>query len=300
MNNYNQTKKLLHDIKETGDIKLFIASDHEGGRVQKLSRVGLTPIPPMGEVGKTMSEEDIFNLAKQVGAELKGIGVDMDMAPVLDVFSNPDNKVIGDRAFASDPVTVSKLAMAFAKGLKDEKIVSVSKHFPGHGNTSTDSHIDLPVVEKDLEALKCLELVPFVEAIRQNIPGIMIGHLAVPKITDDNLPASLSRIMISDLLKEDYKYKGLVMPDSLKMKALSNYFTESEIYLRCVNAGNDMLLMPQNINKAFETVYNAVNEGYITEDRIDDAVYRILSIKFDYGFFDKEYHEYISKNIKSL
>ena len=294
-----QTRKLLSDIKEMGDISPIISVDQEGGRVQRLKEsVGIEPIPPMEEIGKTKSEEEVFLLGKKMGEELKNIGVDMDMAPVLDVFSNPENRVIGDRSFGSNPERVKTLSMALANGLKESNVIAVGKHFPGHGDTFKDSHVDLPIVQKNLEELKRLELVPFVEAIKEEIPGLMIGHLAVPKITGDNSPATLSKVLISDLLRGKLGYDGLVIPDSLKMKALSNYFTENEIYLRCVKAGNDMLLMPQNINVAYDTIYRAVNDGVIDESKIDDAVYRILSLKFDYGFFDKEYNEYVNSHNK--
>ena len=299
--NYNQTKKLLSDIKQSSDIPVMVSADQEGGRVQRLDeRVGFDTIPPMGEIGKTMNEEEVFNLGKKMGEELKNIGVDMDMAPVLDVFSNPENRVIADRAFGTNSDIVKRLAMALSKGLQEEKIIPVGKHFPGHGDTLKDSHVDLPIITKDLEELKRLELVPFIEAIDKKIPGLMIGHLAVPKITGDNNPASLSKVMINDLLRKDLGYEGLVMPDSLKMKALSNHFTNKEIYLRCIGSGNDIMLMPQNINEAFNTIYDAVNDGVIKEEQINNSVYRILSTKFDIGFFDKELNEFINKKSRSL
>jgi len=293
IDNFNQTKKLLTEIKATGEIPLTISTDQEGGRVQRIgNNVGFDKISPMLNVGSTMSEEEVFDLGKKIGSELKSIGVDMDMAPVLDIFSNQENKVISDRSFGRDSEIVKKLSMAFAYGLKEEQIIAVGKHFPGHGDTLKDSHVDLPIVQKDLEELKNLELIPFIEAIHQKLPGIMIGHLAVPKITGDNSPASLSSVMINNLLKKDLGYEGLVIPDSLKMKALSKYFSNEEIYLRCINAGNDILLMPQDVSVAFKTIYNAVNDGKISEERIDESVFKILSTKFDYGFFTKEFEEY--------
>lgn len=299
LENYKQVRKLLTDIKESSDIPVMISADQEGGRVQRLGeRVGFDAIPSMGEVAKNMTKEEIFDLGKRIGSELKGIGVDMDMAPVLDVFSNPKNTAIGDRAFGTDPNVVKDLSMAFANGLKEEKIVPVGKHFPGHGGTLKDSHVDLPFIPKDLDEMKRLELVPFIEAVHNNIPGLMVGHLAVPKVTGDNSPASLSGVMINDLLRKDLGYNGLVMPDSLKMKALSNYFTEEDIYLRCINAGNDIMLMPQNIKVAFDTIKNAVDDGKISEEKIDISVLKILSIKFDLGFFEKEYSEYTKRQKK--
>ena len=295
--NYSQTAKLLADIKEVGDIKPMVSVDQEGGRVQRLDeRVGFEKYPPMAEIGKMGDSDIAFNLGTKMGEELKNIGVDMDMAPILDIFSNPENKVIADRAFGTDAETVRKMAFAYADGLASKKIIPVGKHFPGHGDTVKDSHIDLPIIEKDLDELKRLELIPFVEAVRKKLPGLMVAHIAVPKITADNIPASMSKIMISDLLRKDMGYEGLIMPDSLKMKALSNYFTNEDIYLRCIEAGNDFILMPQDINEAFNTIYKGVDSGMIPVDKLDSSVYRILKIKLAYGFFLEEYQEFMANN----
>ena len=250
----------------------------------------------MSEIGKTMDVDTATLIGMKMGAELKTIGIDMDMAPILDVFSNPENHVIGDRAFGAESDVVAKMALAYAEGLKKEKIMAVGKHFPGHGDTAKDSHIDLPIVERELEQLRQLELIPFIEAVKKKMPGLMIGHIAVPRVTRDMMPASLSRVMINDLLRKDIGYDGLVISDSLKMKALTKYFTNEDIYLRCVVAGCDMLLMPQDITQAYETIYKNVNEGIIPEERIDRSVYRILKLKFEYGFLDKEYQEFLEFN----
>jgi len=294
--NFEQTRKLLTDIKKIGEIPTMIAVDQEGGKVQRLDeRVGFKKHPDMSEIGKTLDTNIAYELGSKIGKELKSIGVDMNMAPVLDIFSNPDNRVIGNRAFSSDSDIVKKIAIAYAEGLSSEKIIPIGKHFPGHGDTETDSHVDLPIINKSLEELKMLELIPFIEAVRKNIPGLMVAHIAVPKITYDNIPSSLSKIMITNLLRMDMGYNGLIMPDSLKMKSLSNYFTNEQIYLRCIEAGNDFLLMPQDISEAFNVIYQNIEKGIITIERIDASVLRILSIKFDYGFFSNEYQEFIQQ-----
>ena len=293
--NYIQTQKFLSDIKNATDIKGMIAVDQEGGRVQRLDeRVGFDNYPPMSEIGATKNPQLAFDLGVTMGRELKKIGVDMDMAPILDIFSNPKNTAIGDRAFGTTSDVVKQMAFSYADGLKKENIIPVGKHFPGHGGTLKDSHIDLPFIDKTKEELKALELLPFIEAVHQKLPGLMIGHIAVPKIDENNIPASISKVMISDLLNQELGYEGLIMPDSLKMKALTKYFTNEDVYLRCVNAGNDFILMPQDIKEAYEVIYRKVNEGEISEERIDSSVYKILSTKFDYGFFDEEYKVFLS------
>ena len=189
--NFNQTQKLLLDIKTIGDIPAIISVDQEGGRVQRLDeRVGFEKHPPMAEIGATLDESVAFKLGEKMGSELKSIGVDMDMAPVLDIFSNPQNRVIADRSFGQNSEIVKKMSLAFADGLSSKKIIPVGKHFPGHGDTVKDSHVDLPIIYKDLEELKSMELIPFIEAVRKKLPGLMVAHIAVPRITLDNTPAS--------------------------------------------------------------------------------------------------------------
>ena len=300
ISDFEQTSKLLSEIKATNSIPTMISVDQEGGRVQRLDeRVGFEQHPQALEIGETLDEEIAFQLGKRIGNELKSIGVDMDMAPVLDIFSNPENRVIANRAFGKDSETVKKMALAYADGLSSKRIIPVGKHFPGHGDTAKDSHIELPIIEKDLEELKSLELIPFIEAVRKKLPGLMVAHIAVPKVTKNQIPSSLSNIMINDLLRKDMGYNGLIMPDSLKMKALTKHFTNSEIYLRCLEAGNDFLLMPQDISEAYKTIYENIDNGKISLDRIDTSVYRILSTKFDYGLLDKEYQEFLRNSKRS-
>lgn len=294
IDNYKQTRKLLQNIKEIGSVEPIVAVDQEGGRVQRLDeRIGFNRYPPMMEIGLTNDEDMAFRIGMQIGSELRELGIDMNMAPVLDIFSNIENRVIGDRAFGCASEIVSRMALAYADGLKEANVLAVGKHFPGHGDTVVDSHIDLPILDKTLDELKLLELVPFKEAIKKNISGIMMGHIAVPRVTNEMIPVSLSKIMLNDLLRNNMGYQGLIMTDSLKMKALTKYFTDEEIYLKSIEAGNDILVMPRDIRKIYEIVYRGVNDGKINEWRINDSVYRILVMKFDKGFFKKEYLEYL-------
>lgn len=311
--NYRKVQEFLKDIKSATKIKGIMSVDQEGGRVQRLGeRVGFDQYPPMGEIGATEDLDLAFALGVKKGGELREIGIDMDMAPVLDIFSNPRNTAIGDRAFGKTPESVTKMALSYADGLKKEGIIPVGKHFPGHGGTLKDSHASLPFVDKSLEELKEFELKPFEKAVEEKLPGIMVGHLAVPKVTDNNIPASLSEKMINGILRTDMGYDGLIMTDSVKMKALKDKtvtntiefpdknppLTDQDIYLRCVQAGNDFILMPQDINEAFDTIYRKVEEGIITEDRIDASLYRILSTKLEFGLLNNEYYNYLASHPK--
>lgn len=289
VSDFNHTQKLIQDIKDIPETPIFIGTDQEGGRVQRIKNIDhFTTMPPMMEIGKTSDLEYAFSIGKQMGEELHYLGVNMDMAPVLDIFSNPANTVIGDRAFGKDAKSVSQMSGAFSEGLKSAGVIPVVKHFPGHGDTTTDSHVDLPVVNKTYEELKSLELIPFVEAIKKKTDAIMLGHLAVPHVTKDFIPASMSPVIIKDILRDDLNFNGVLMTDSVKMKALTKYFSEEEIYLRVISSGNDLILMPADIGKAFETIRQAVLDGVISTERLQVSVRRILDLKYRYGLFSME------------
>lgn len=296
IDNYKQTKKLINDIKDMMDIEPIVAVDQEGGRVQRLDeRVGFQRYPSMMNIGLTNDSDKAYQLGRKMGSELLELRIDMNMAPVLDIYSNIENKVIGDRSFGRNSEIVSKMALAYMEGLRKTNVITIGKHFPGHGDTVVDSHRDLPVLNKTLNELELLELVPFKEAIKKEIPGLMIGHIVVPFVTNEMIPASLSKIMINELLRNNMRYQGIIMTDSLKMKALTKYNTDEEIYLKSVMAGNDILVMPNDIDEIYETIYRSINEGIILEERINSSVYRILKMKFKQGFFRKEYLEYLKK-----
>lgn len=292
ISNFTNTKKLIEDIQSISGNNMFIGVDQEGGEVQRLNEnVGFSKIKPASLV---QDAEEAYNLGKETGQNLISIGVNMNMAPVLDILSNKENRVVKTRTYGSDPITVSKNALSFAKGLKEEKVIPIGKHFPGHGSTFKDSHIDLPILYKTKEELYNLELIPFIETIKEEIPGIMIGHIKLPKI--DEYPSSMSEELINKLLREELTYKGIVMTDSLKMKALTKYYTSEEIYYRCIKSGNDFILMPENISLSFNTIYNAVNDGKISMDTINNSLRRILSLKLEIGLLDKEYLSYINQH----
>ncbi len=289
---YEQTKKLIEDINSTSDIPMFISIDQEGGRVlriKKLSDAKVTNIPSMYHLGLTKDTKLSYEVGKVVGEELRVFGINMNFAPVLDIYSNKENTVIGDRSFGTTSDLVSKMALSFAEGQESTGIISVYKHFPGHGNTSEDSHYTLPVITKTKEELMNLELKPFIEAINNGADVIMIGHLAVPSITKDDTPASLSKEIITDLLKNELGYNGLVITDALNMDALTNEYTEEEIYINAINAGVDILLMPDFDNETIEIITNAIANGTIAIEEIDNSVEKILELKYDKLFIENPY-----------
>ena len=289
---YEQTTKLIDDINSTADIPMFISIDQEGGRVariKKLSDTEVTIIPPMYKLGLTKDEELAYEVGKVVGEELRALNINMDFAPVLDIYSNPENTVIGDRAFGSTAELVSNMALSFSQGLESTGVISVYKHFPGHGDTYEDSHNTLPIITKTKEELMELELIPFKDAIENGADVIMVGHLAIPSITGNSTPASLSKEVITELLKKELGFNGIVITDALNMGALTKQYTEEEIYINAINAGIDILLMLEFDNETIEIILKEVEEGIIKVEEINDSVEKILELKYNKLFQENKY-----------
>ena len=192
---------------------------------------------------------------------------------------NQNNQVVKTRAFSADPQVVSRMANSYAKGLMDERVLSTYKHFPGHGNTSEDTHLGYAYSDKTLEELHEAELIPFIEGIKNGIPLIMTAHISLPQINGDETPASLSKKIVTELLRDALGFTGIIITDALNMGAISDHYSSSEAAIKAIEAGNDMILMPANLYEAYSGVLSAVKEGYITEERIDDSLFRIIKAK---------------------
>jgi len=283
---YEDSLKLITDIKSTAKIPMFISVDQEGGSVDRLKTIRgikFNKMPSMAEVGVTNDESIAYGTGAEIAHNLKMLGFNMNFAPVLDIFSNPNNTVIGSRSFGNNAELVTKMGLALAKGLKENNIIPVYKHFPGHGNTETDSHVDLPIITKTKDELLKEEIIPFKKAIENNAEVIMIGHLAVPSITKSYIPASISRKVITSFLKEELNYQNIVITDALNMKALTNNYSESEIIEKALNAGVDILLMPENPLNALNIIKDSLKKGTITEEQINTSVKKILNLKYKYN-----------------
>lgn len=293
---YSNTVNFVKTLQKNSDIPLIISIDQEGGLVQRFKSskdMQVTKIPPMYNVGSTNDENIAYNVGRVIAEELRVIGVNVDFAPVLDIYSNPKNKVIGDRSFGTDKDKVSKMGLSLSKGLSDNGVIPVFKHFPGHGDTEVDSHYNLPVINRTKEELFNRELVPFINAIENGAKIIMIGHIALPKIIGDDTPASLSYEIVTKLLKEELGYNGLVITDALNMGAVTNKYSNSEIYEKAINSGVDLLLMPGGSKPTIDLIENSVKEGRIKEKIIDSSVRKILKFKYlnlmEYKYLSKDY-----------
>ena len=281
---FDKTRQFVSDLKENSRIPLIISIDEEGGSVQRLKYLmdaRVSDIPFMYNVGLINNYDLAYNIGKIIAEEVRTIGVNVDFAPVIDIYSNPNNTVIGKRSFGSDAEIVSNMAVCFTKGLEDNGVIGVYKHFPGHGDTDIDSHESLPIINKSLDDLKSFELVPFKSAVKAGAKMIMVGHIAIPEVTHDNTPASLSKEVI-DILKDDLNYNGLIVTDALNMGAISDNYSNEEAYIKAIEAGNDLLLIPSD---GINTI-NIIKDK-VSLDRINESARKILKFKYDY--LDKDY-----------
>jgi beta-N-acetylhexosaminidase len=259
---------------------LLIAIDQEGGRVSRLPK-GFTIFPPCGVVGACHSEELAYAAAAVTAAELRAVGINMNMAPVLDVHSNPDNPIIGNRAYGTEPATVAELGLAAVRGLQGKGVVACGKHFPGHGDTSTDSHKELPVVKASAEVLVERELPPFRHAIANGLASLMTAHVVYSAL-DAQRPATLSPTILTGLLREQWGFDGVVVTDDLEMHAISDHHGIGEAAVQAFLAGADILLICKDRGQAvtaIEAVRKAVENGSIAPDRLEASLRRITQLK---------------------
>jgi len=281
--NNNQVKILNQLIQERTNIPLFIGLDQEGGLVQRITR-DITPFP--GAMSLSATYESNFEICKYVGEDLQKLGFNINFAPCADVNSNPYNPVINSRSYSDNPVVVSKYVNDAIDGFEEANVLTTVKHFPGHGDTHVDSHLSLPIVEKSFDELEKIDIYPFKKAIENNAEGIMLSHVLY-KALDDKYPASLSKKIITGLLRERYGFSGLVVTDSLTMGAINNNYTKKEIVELAVNAGVDMLIFcgKADIEEQRE-IYNnfleLVNSGVISIERVNESVEKILKLKDKY------------------
>ena len=280
-----QTAQLVSALRAmNGDgVPLLIASDEEGGPVSRMP-AEVMDLPSAYTYGKTGDESLCLRLGQALAAQCAALGVNCDFAPVADVWSNPDNTVIGKRSFSSDADTVSRLVPRVAEGLTQYGVIPVVKHFPGHGDTAVDSHYDLPIVTKTVEELEALELKPFRAAFEAGVPAVMIAHLLVREV-DDTLPATLSPAVVTGLLREELGFYGVVFTDDLTMGAISDSYGIGEAAVLAVEAGCDVLLVchgTDNLRAARDALLEAVSSGRISTRRLDESVYRILALKYEY------------------
>lgn len=292
--NENEAVQLFNDLKQLNaqqksGVPLFMSVDEEGGKVSRMPST-LKKIPSAKKVGDTKNEQLATQIGNVIGDQLQSFGLNMDYAPVLDVNSNPKNPVIGDRAYGNEINIVSQMGIAVMKGLQKRNIIPVVKHFPGHGDTSVDSHIGLPIVNHNIDRLRQLELVPFKQAIAEGADAVMIAHILMPEI-DKSAPASFSSIIIHDLLREESGFTGVVISDDMTMGAITEHYDMGQAAVKFIQAGGNVVLVGhgmENIQTVAKALTDAVQQGEITPQMLDERVTQILQLKQKYQLTDQE------------
>lgn len=286
---YSQVAEMLADVQTCSQIPLILTCDEEGGRVNRLmSTVGTTRIGPMLDY-KDEGTGAAFSNAETIAGDLLSCGFNTDLAPVADVWSNPKNTVIGDRAYSDDFQQAARLVAAAVEGFHAGGAACTLKHFPGHGNTSADSHYGAVYVDRTLEELRAGELLPFQAGIDAGADAVMIGHLIVSDV--DSEPAPFSYRIVTELLREEMGFDGVVMTDGLQMQAMTDHYSSAEIAVKAVKAGVDILLCPLDVKAAVQTLTEAVDSGELTEQRLDESVRRILIMKLKNDMFTQRLSE---------
>ncbi|MBR2382459.1 MAG: glycoside hydrolase, partial [Anaerotignum sp.] len=273
-----QTQQLTYDLQMAAHMPLFIGIDEEGGLVSRLNKSNIEHevFPPAAEM------EDVSWAGTSIGSSLGELGINVDFAPVADVNTNPDNPVIGTRAFSSDPQAAASKVAEFISAIQKMGVSACAKHFPGHGDTAMDSHLGETYVEHDMERLRSVEFAPFEQAITAGTDFIMAGHIKTPNATTDDLPATLSSEMMG-ILRNDLGFDGIIITDAMNMGAIVDTYGSGESAVMAVQAGVDMVLMPANLQEAAKALTEAIKTGAISEERVEDALWRILSLKYDKG-----------------
>lgn len=260
----------------------LICIDEEGGRVARLAlngSFGLKRFDSMGGLAAAAGESGVYEASRYIGEYTRQYGFDVDFAPVADVNTNPENVVIGTRAFSSDPDVAARMVVSSLKGFEESGITACLKHFPGHGDTREDTHSGYAASLKTWAQIDSCEMVSFKAGIAAGAPMIMAAHIAVPNVTGTDVPATLSQVLLTDKLRGELGFEGIIVTDALEMGAIAKHYSQSEAAVLAVQAGADILLMPSDYRQAVDGVVEAVENGQISIGRIDQSVRRILELK---------------------
>lgn len=289
MTDYEQTQTMLENTAKiagkTTKVPLFLAVDEEGGTVARVANhsvMGVENVGNMSDIGAAGDVKNAYEAGSTIGQYLNDLGFNLDFAPDADVLTNPENTVVAKRSFGSDAELVSQMSEAYLEGLQEHDVIGAYKHFPGHGATLGDTHEGYAYTDRTYEELAAEDMRPFIKGADAQIPMIMVGHISVPNVTGNQLPASLSDIMIGEILRGDLEYDGVVITDAMNMGAITDQYTSDQACIMALRAGADMLLMPEDLQIAYHGVLQAVNDGEISEETLDEAVRRIIRVKLQY------------------
>ncbi|PWW19917.1 MULTISPECIES: glycoside hydrolase family 3 protein [unclassified Chryseobacterium] len=285
---------LVNEFQQKSKVPLMIGMDAEWGLYQRIATAH--KFPWAMTLGAIQDKNLVYQMAAKIAEDCHRMGINWDFAPVVDVNTNPSNPIIGNRSFGSEVNNVINSALSYSKGLQDNNILAAIKHFPGHGDTSTDSHLDLPVVSHTIERLNAVELAPFKALMNKGIGGVMVAHLYVPNLeSGKGIPASVSKNIITGLLKDKLGYKGLIITDALNMGAVANKYQPGELDAMAFKAGNDIMLFSQGVSEGKKLIQKAIDKGEIPQSRVEESVKKILLTKYFLGLT-----QYTPKNPENI
>ena len=285
---------LVNEFQKKSKIPLMIGMDAEWGLFQRI--VAAHKFPWAMTLGAIQDKSLISEMSAKIAEDAKRMGINWDFAPVVDVNTNPNNPIIGNRSFGSEVPNVISSALAYSNGLQDNNILAAIKHFPGHGDTDQDSHLDLPVISHSLKRLNEIEIAPFKALMDKGIGGVMVAHLYVPALEKTKgIPASISKNIITGVLKDQLGYKGLIITDALNMGAVANKFKAGELDAMAFSAGNDIMLFSQDVSTGKKLIQQAIDKGEISQNRVEESVKKILLTKYYLGL-----NQYEARNPQNI
>lgn len=275
-----QFKTMVTNTEGFSKYPIFLGIDEEGGSVSRIanSSITVTKVAEPMAIGATGDDNQAYEAYATIGSYLNEYNINVDFAPVADI-STTKNDMFSGRAFGTDATVVSTMIGASINGLQEQGVSACIKHFPGHGSTEGDSHEGIAITNSTLEEMRQNEFLPFMAGISAGANFVMVGQISTPEVTGDNIPASLSYKMITEVLRTELGFQGIVITDSMSMVAITDYYTSAEASVKAINAGADMILMPENFQEAYQGVLDAVKDGTITEERINESIRRIYRVK---------------------
>ena len=288
LEDHDQVVQMLTGVQGFSRIPLFLGVDEEGGTVSRVGSneaLGGTNVGRMQSYGEAGDPASLYNAMNTVAKMLTGLGFNLDFAPVADVSGGRTDNVIGSRSFGTDPELCASMVSVALSGLQDNGIVSCLKHFPGYGSATVDDHNGTSIVEKTLSELEGCDLVPFQSIIASegSVPFVMVSHLSYPNVTGSDTPADLSASIVTDILRDKLEYQNVIITDSHSMASITDHYSAGDAAVKALEAGCDMILMPSDLQAAFDAVKAAVADGTLSQARIDESVLRILTVKAEYG-----------------
>ncbi|MCR5587719.1 MAG: glycoside hydrolase family 3 protein [Lachnospiraceae bacterium] len=284
-----QTIKLIKRLQNNSEIPMFIMVDEEGGEVQRIGSnpdMKTTSFRTPEEIGENEDTDYTYEMGNIIAKDIDDLGFNVNLAPVADVNTSEFNYEIGSRSFGSDPDKVSEFVVNFVKGTHDANVCATLKHFPGQGSSSGDTHVQSVNIDSDISELRDNDFKPFIAGIEELVDFIMISHISVSKVTESKEPASLSELIMRTILREELGYNGIIITDAFDMSSITEYYDAGDAAVTSIKNGSDIVLMPENLDEAYNAVLDAVESGKITEEELDEKILRIITTKYKRGIIE--------------